>query len=75
MARREVRRYTEMDCCVQSLLDELVTSWADGKRDNSMAEPLRTVQALAPETDNMIGSLKRDSRGPVAEVGVSSCTL
>lgn len=61
-----------MGCCVQSLLDELVTSWADGKIDNSMVEPLRTVQALAPETDNVIRSLKRGSRAPVAEVGVSS---
>ena len=39
----EVRGNTEMDYCVQSLLDELVISWADGKTDNSMVEPLRTV--------------------------------
>lgn len=68
----EVRGNTEMDYCVQSLLDELVISWADGKTDNSMVEPLRTVLALAPETDNMIESLQRDSRAPMADGGVSS---
>lgn len=31
----EVRGYTEMDCCLRSLLDELVMSWADKKIDNS----------------------------------------